>query len=143
MAGAAKKNPALKRNQRKPGQPTKYRPEMCDKVIKAGKAGKSITAMANACGVHRETIYAWMETHPAFSDAINLARQYALEWWETSGQGQTRGRYEGANATSMIFMMKNQFPDDYRDRREIDHSGELKIVEVDFTGYEEDPDDEG
>jgi hypothetical protein len=114
---------------------------MCDKVIKLGKQGKSITAMANACGVARETMYAWMDLYPDFSDAIKLARQHAMEWWETTGQGQSRGKYEGSNATSMIFMMKNQFPEDYRDRREIDHSGELRLVEIDFSGFEEDTDD--
>ena len=112
---------------------------MCDLVIELGKQGKSITAMANACDVSRETMYTWMDIHPEFLDAIKRARGHAQQWWEDTGQEQARGDIQG-NATAMIFMMKNQFPDDYRDRREVDHSGELKVVAIDFTGFEEDDD---
>lgn len=70
------------------------------------------------------------------------ARGHAQEWWETTGQGQSRGKYDGGSAASLTFMMKNQFPDDYRDRREIDHSGELKIVELNFEGFDGDDDDD-
>lgn len=123
------------------GRPSTYKPEYCQVAIELGKEGKTITAIANKIGVSRETLYSWMDYNPDFSDAIKLARQHAQEWWEETGQGQSRGRFEGSNATAMIFMMKNQFPDDYRDRREIDHSGELKIVELDFTGYDDSDDD--
>jgi len=142
MAGAAKKNPALKRNQpNRTGRPTAYKPEYCDLVVKIGKQGKSITAMANVCGVHRDTLYEWAEVHPAFSDALTRARGHSLEWWESTAQGQARGKYDGANGNTLAFMLKNQHPDQYRDRREIDHSGELRLVEIDFSGFEGDADD--
>lgn len=124
------------------GRPTKYDPAYCAKAIELGKRGKTWTAIAAALGIARETLYAWSDTYPDFSDALKLARVHAQVWWEDTMQGQARGKYEGSNATAMIFAVKNQFPDDYRDRREIDHSGELKIVELNFEGFDGDDDDD-
>ncbi|MGL4566031.1 MAG: hypothetical protein ACRCVD_12110 [Halioglobus sp.] len=136
---AVRKTRAKPKAEPKPGRPTKYKPKYCELAIELGQQGKSYAAIANAIGVVRETLYDWMEQHPPFSDAMKRSRMAALEWWEATGQGQARGTIEG-NATAMIFMMKNQFPDDYRDRREIKHDGELKIVEMDFTGFNDDDD---
>ena len=125
------------------GRPSKYDPAYCDLAIELGEQGKTYTSIANAIGVHRDTLYEWRDVHPDFSDALKVSRGKAMEWWEDTLQGQARGRFEGANATSAIFAMKNQFPDDYRDRKEVKHDGELKLVEVSFTGYEEDDGDAG
>ncbi len=67
---------------RKQGHPTLYRPEYCEKVIEMGKQGLSKAAMALAFNVNRDTIHAWEKAHPAFSDAIAQAVDYAQSWWE-------------------------------------------------------------
>jgi len=131
-----KKN-ASRRNGKPLGRPSVYRDDMCKTAIALGKKGKTWTAIANELGVSRETIYTWMDIHPNFLDAMKLSRGMAMQWWEQTLQGQALGELPGGSATAAIFAMKNQFPDDYRDRREVDHSGELKVVEVSFLGYDE------
>lgn len=120
------------------GRPTGYRRTICPKVIQWGADGKTWTSIAALLGITRDTLYQWTERHPEFSDAMKLSRQLAQMWWEDTLAQQARGELPGGNATAAIFAMKNQFPDDYKDRREIEHTGELKLVEVDFMGFDED-----
>ncbi len=89
--------------------------------------------MAAKLGISRETLYAWMEEYPDFSDAMKKARHLAQQKWEQILMDQaTTGK---GNATAAIFAMKNQFPDDYRDRYEQRVEGEV-YHEIDFTGYD-------
>jgi hypothetical protein len=135
-AKARAKAPAKKSNP--VGRPTSYRPEYCTTVVHLGIEGKSYAAIANELGTTRETLYTWMEKHPEFLDAMKRSRLAAMQWWEDTLMDQARGRVIGGSTTAAIVAMKNQFPDDYKDRREVDVSGQLKVVTVDFVGFEED-----
>lgn len=97
------------------GRPSKYDPAFCDTVIEAGANGDTLTAMAEACGVHRETLNDWMEIHPEFSASVKMGLQKAQAWWEQKGKVATFGEQPGFNATSFIFNMKNRFKDDWAD----------------------------
>lgn len=90
-----KKNaPTYERGERLPsgsyagsgGGPTKYKPEFCDDAIKYGKRGKSIVWMASRWNVSRETVYAWMDMQPEFSDAMKVAQAHCQAWWEDKGE---------------------------------------------------------
>lgn len=117
---------------------TVYTSEFCALAVEMGKEGKTKTAIAAACGVSRNTVYDWMEAHEEFGEAIKESVALAQAWWENILRSQATGS-EG-NATSAIFAMKNQFPDQYRDRREhtVEHAG---FIEIDFLGYEPDADE--
>lgn len=118
------------------GRPSKYDPTYCEVAIRMGERGKTWTAIAAELGVVRDTLYNWMDEHDEFFDAMKASRHAAQQWWEDTLQMQARGELEsGASATAAIFAMKNQFPDDYRDRRE--HKVEANVVELDFLGYED------
>jgi hypothetical protein len=97
------------------GRPTKYDPAYCEAVIDAGSEGKTLAEMAEACDVHRETLKDWVEQYPEFSDAVKRGLQKAQAWWEEKGKVATFGGYEGFNATSYIFQMKNRFKEDWAD----------------------------
>lgn len=118
-----------------------YDPSFCDQVIELGKKGKTKTQMAAKFGVSRNTIYDWMNKYPDFQEAMDVAVSAAQNWWEKQLQRQTKTG-EGS-ATAAIFAMKNQFPDQYKDRKETHHSGELGVFELDFTGFAEDDDEPG
>lgn len=64
------------------GRPSLYKPEYCDVIIELGKEGKSMTAMALACNVSKQTILDWAAAHEEFSDALTRARAFSLQWWE-------------------------------------------------------------
>lgn len=121
------------------GRPSSYDPGYCDAVVEFGREGESLTGIAVKLGVSKQTVYNWMDEFPDFMDAIEKARACAQGWWEDTLKFQARSGK--GSATAAIFAMKNQFPDDYRDRREIDLDGKIGVFEIDFTGYDEDTED--
>lgn len=110
------------------GRPTKYRDEFCDLVVEMGKEGKSFCQMACAMDITEETLYQWKKSKPDFSESLKKARQHAQAWWEDHGQRGTIGQIDGFNSTSYVWQTKNRFPDAFRDKHEIEHSGEVEVT---------------
>lgn len=109
------------------GRPTKYLPEFCDRVIELGAEGKTLAEMADGLDVDRSTLADWTAQHPDFSHAVKRGLDKAQAWWENNGRIATFGGFDGFNATSYIFQMKNRFRDDWRDKSEQEHSGNLTV----------------
>lgn len=105
------------------GRPTKYRKEMCDRVIELGAEGMGVCEIAADLGIHHSTFGAWQEQHPEFSAAVKEALRRSQAWWEGQGRVATFGGVEGFNATSYIFQMKNRFRDDWADRKQTELTG--------------------
>lgn len=103
------------------GRPPEYEPWMCDKAIELGKLGKSVTAIANALGIAKSTLYVWMESNPHFSDAIEQARGAAQEYFEDIGNKYMVEEPGGAklNTAWATFQMKNRFRDVYGDQPQV------------------------
>jgi transposase len=67
----------------KRGQPTKYRPEYCEKVVAWGKEGLSIAQMCAEIGVTYNTIQVnWPKAFPEFKEAMELWEVHAQAYWE-------------------------------------------------------------
>lgn len=109
------------------GRPSKYDPAMCEKVIAFGAEGMGVCEMADELGIHYETFMAYRDKHPDFSEAVKAALRKSQAWWERKGRQATFGGTEGFNATSFIFNMKNRFSDDWKDKRETEHSGDIGV----------------
>lgn len=95
--------------------PKAYDPRFCTAVIEVMGEGHSLTAFAGAIGVSRETVLDWVRAHRDFAEAVQVARAaraYRLEQTLLSG----------ANNTGAVFALKNACPEEWRDRREIDHN---------------------
>ena len=102
------------------GRPSKYKPEMCDEVLPFMAQGYSTTALAGHLGVSRQTLYDWMDAHPEFLDAVKEGQAASAIWWENCLRANAE-KGEG-NATAAIFGLKNRAADDWRDKREHDHT---------------------
>lgn len=102
------------------GRPTKYTDGLGDELIRWMRDGYSLTAAAGKIGISRQTVYAWAEEKPAFSDALNEARAAAAAWWEDRAQDVAMGK-EG-NAAMVIFGLKNRVADEWRDKQEHAHT---------------------
>lgn len=118
------------------GRPTAFRDSFHDDVIDYARGGLSYAAIAVKLGVSRDSLYEWMRNDPDFSDTMKRAREIAMAWWEETLKGQATGTVDGGSATAAIFAMKNQFPDDYRDRKELKVDAEVGVFEIDFQGYD-------
>ena len=115
------------------GRPTKYREEMPDEIRAMGPM--TVTKLALALGVAIDTMYAWMNKYPDFSDAVKESRAGVVMRLEDAMIGQAEGTVTG-NATAGIFLLKNLAPKEYRDRREV--QVESQSLEINFVGFDED-----
>lgn len=105
------------------GRPTRYEDQHCKGVIEAARKGFSLTAFAGEIGVARSTINKWMEQHPEFSEAVNVAKAVRALWWESQAHGAIDGSVQGrAAGTLIIFGLKNVAPDDWIDAKTLDNT---------------------
>ena len=89
--------------------PTKFKSEYCQRIVSFMAKGFSLTAFAGKIGVARETIYAWENNHAEFGDAVKQARAVRVLYWE-----KRLIKAERAEATPIIFALKNACADEWR-----------------------------
>lgn len=107
------------------GRPTKYDPAYCEQVIAAGDENLSLTAFAGLIGVARSTINEWMGEHPEFEAAVAVHKAKRTLCLERAGNTIIREGGGQGSSTLVIFGLKNVDPDEWRDRREVEHSGTI------------------
>lgn len=91
----------------KVGRPTLYCPEMCHILIGLMQQGASKREVAAELGISHETLYAYGEKHPEFSDAIKKGELLSEAWWEKQGRINLYNRE--FNPTLWYMNMKNRF----------------------------------
>ena len=113
------------------GRPSKYDPAYCEQVVEHCSDGSSLTSFAASIGVCRDTITEWASKHSEFSLAAKRAKAACAAWWEkTARKNAVDG---GGNATLCIFGLKNMGAEDWRDKVETEHSGEVAISNITRT----------
>ncbi|MEM6898451.1 MAG: hypothetical protein AAF583_01590 [Pseudomonadota bacterium] len=110
------------------GRPTKYDPSFCEAAIAFMGEGYSLTAFAGSIGVTRATVYNWLDEHEEFFDAVKIAKAKGQGVWEQMLRMQAM--MNKGNTGAIAFAMKNLYPDDWRDKQEVEHglSDEMKAV---------------
>jgi len=119
------------------GRPSKYQDAYCDLVIEHMTDGASLTSFAAEIGVARSSINEWMEQNPEFSEAVKIAKAKCSAWWERLGRKNAADG--GGNATLVIFGLKNMAADDWREKQEVEHSGDMSVIFQ--TVYEQTPEE--
>jgi hypothetical protein len=128
------------------GRPSKFKEEFCQLVIDCGREGMSKAEMSAEIGINYDTFDRWQNEIPQFTEAVKEAVRLSQAWWEKNGRIATFGGHEGFNATSYIFQMKNRFPQDWRDKRDIDHTSSdnsMKPQTIVITGAAKSSDEQG
>lgn len=105
------------------GRPSKYESRFCDMIVDAMATGKSITAFAAEIDVSRATINVWMEAHPEFLEAVNIAKAKCAAWWEEKGRKMAEFGGAPGQSTLVVFGLKNMGNDDWADVVKNEHSG--------------------
>lgn len=106
------------------GRPSTYDPAYCEIVLDKMGEGFSKTAVAGFIGIARSTLHEWCDTFPEFSDAVKRGEALRTAKLESDLLTAT----EGPKVTSRIFALKNAAPDEWRDKREVEHQGGLTIT---------------
>ena len=109
------------------GRPTKYRKEIADTLPDHFKEGQSVVEVCGEIGISKDTFYKWCAKYPKFSDSYKKGLLYSQQWWEKIGRAGTVGKVP-INPTMWIYNMKNRFREDWNDRVQIEHSGDLTVT---------------
>lgn len=105
------------------GRPTEFKPQYIEQVTEFAAAGLTDAEIAEELGVNASTIWRWKGRFPEFCNALKCAKDVADE-------RVIRSLYQKALAgdvTACIFWLKNRRKEEWRDRHEHEHSGELGI----------------
>jgi len=99
------------------GRPSLYDPAYIDRVIELGKIGKSTEAIGAILGVGTATLYRWRDEFPEFREALDIAKDMELYWWEEQAQAYMVENKESDRLNSSLWSrsMAARFPKKYRE----------------------------
>jgi len=80
--------------------------------------------IANKMEISKHTFYVWKKRFPAFDKALKLSKEVADRQIE---QSLFKLAKDG-NITAQIFWLKNRKPREWRDKQELEVSGETKVI---------------
>ena len=134
------------------GRPTEYRVEYIARAKEMCALGATDAELAEEFGVSVTTLYNWRAKHPEFLEALKLPKEQADQRVERSlferATGYTREsvkifcgkdgsvtevpfmEHVPPDSTAMIFWLKNRKPAEWRDKVDMEHSGEVAIKRV-------------
>lgn len=133
------------------GRPTKYKPEYVQQAEKLTKLGATDAELADFFDVTISTISLWKVKHEEFSDALKLGKEIADKRVEEALYNRALGysheetdirvvdgaimetpmiKHYPPDTTAAIFWLKNRRPTEWRDKRDIEHSGSVKLDEM-------------
>jgi hypothetical protein len=132
------------------GRPTKYKEEYESQAYALAQKGFTDAEIADVFQVTEQTVNNWKKDYPQFFESLKAGKEIAdqkvvkslyeralgyshPEVHITQHQGKVTKtdviKHYAPDPTSMIFWLKNRNPDQWRDRRDIDHtSGGEKIA---------------
>jgi transposase-like protein len=150
---AKKKTTTKKAN--KGGRPTAYKPEYAKEAFEyCAIFGADDKMLAKKFGVAESTLYLWKLKHNEFSEALKAGKEeFDTKNVEKALRDRALGyehddvhisNYQGEitvtpikkkyppDTTACIFWLKNRQPDKWRDKQELEHSGNLEINIVNY-----------
>lgn len=133
------------------GRPTKYKPEYVEQAAKLAALGATDAEMANFFEVTVSTFALWKVTYPELSDSLKDAKEIADRRVETALYNRAMGythedtdirvvdgcvvetpilKHYPPDTTAAIFWLKNRKPQEWRDKRDVEHSGSLQVTDM-------------
>lgn len=131
------------------GRPTKYegRKTIEQAYAIVSQFGATGQELADVMQVNLDTIHEWMKKYPEFSETIKDGRDYfdtiAIEkslaarargmrkktiTTDEDGNVVTKEEELPPDPTSMIFWLKNRNKDRWRDKTDVEHSGNVEVI---------------
>lgn len=112
------------------GRPTKFKTAYCNEVITHMAEGASLTSFAAEIGVCRATITVWMDDHPEFLAAVNVAKAKCAAWWEAVNRKIAKDGGGTGSAQACALGLKNMARDDWVERSEVNVNVKDNLAET-------------
>lgn len=131
------------------GRPSKYKPEFAAQAEKLCKLGATDIELADFFGVEVRTFYRWMAEYDEFCQSVKASKEIADERVKRSLYERATGyerdetdirviegrivqtqirKFYPPDTTACIFWLKNRMKDEFRDKIETEHSGDVGIT---------------
>ncbi len=110
-----------------------------DKVEKLAKAGATDSEIAKEIGIDRSNLHRHKKkdkelrnTLKDWKDEADKKVEHSL-YQRACGITDADGKYYPPDTTAMIFWLKNRQPKNWRDKRDVEMSGGIKVLKMDAT----------
>ena len=114
---------------------TKYCLEFAPLLVYHMGKGFSFSSFSALIGVTNTTLYRWVKEHEDFAEAREIGESRREYRWESIILESAKGKLKG-NSASIMFALKNYYPDKYKDKREVEQVGTVMLVD---TGIKRQP----
>jgi hypothetical protein len=106
---------------------SKFKPEMCDRMIEMGKQGASQKMIWSELGISKNNADSLKKSNPEFAEALDMALVHAQAYWERELLANIENK--GYNSRLAEIALRGQFQSDYRETRDtkVDVKMEAKI----------------
>lgn len=121
----------------KSGRKSLYKPEYKDELIDLMREGKSITQIAAAWGIGRETLHRWIREKEDLKEAYETAKTAGEAFWEDVGNAAVFGKIKGFNTKVFEINMRNRFGWGREDRATLNQSINIENMNVSHLSEEE------
>jgi len=131
------------------GRPSKYRPEFVEQAEKLCRLGATDWEVADFFEVNIATLYRWKNEHEEFCDALKSGKVASDERVERSLYSRALGyehdevdirvidgvivktpirKFYPPDTTAAIFWLKNRRPEKWRDKQEVEQTGNITVT---------------
>lgn len=117
--------PRVNRPYKKTGRKAKEPTRNLEQIEALAMFGLTDDEIAVVLGVCRKTLFKWRKQDARLEEALQKGKSKADLSVVKSLYERATG---GGDTTAAIFWLKNRQPDRWRDRRDFEHTGELKVT---------------
>ena len=106
---------------------SKFKPELCDRMIELGRQGASQKMIWSDLGISKASAETLKKNTPEFAEALDMALVHAQAFWERELLANVENK--GYNSRLAEIALRGQFQSDYRETRDtkLDVKVEAKI----------------
>ena len=108
------------------GRPTLYKPEYCDDARRMCFLGATNQQIADHFDVNLSTLEKWITTKPEFLLSLKEGREKA----DANVANSLYNKAMDGDTTACIFWLKNRRAAHWRDKQEVDHTGQLDLTVI-------------
>ena len=98
------------------GAPTKYTPEICERVVELAAQGHTLGAIAAVLGCSKQAFCDWVDRYPAFADAVARAKGVRQTFYESHLIDMARRGGDSTRFNAVRLGLINVAPDEWRER---------------------------